>query len=87
MTTEEDTNILFSLEAKLDPYDVLYQKWQWDGISAESFVFVSKDVVGPSDEEMEREARTSPLIEEKSEVTIKRSESGFTFVNFNFENE
>ena len=34
---EKDTNVLFQLNAPLGDYDVLYQMWNWDGITAESF--------------------------------------------------
>ena len=33
---EDDTTILLETEVKLGIYDVLYQKWRWDGIVAES---------------------------------------------------
>jgi hypothetical protein len=81
---EDDTNIIFSLEVKLEPYDVLYQKWSWEGITAESFIFDSKDVSHLSDEEIIADVKTSPAVKEDSQVTLKRSESGFVFVNFNF---
>ena len=84
---DADTNILFSTEANLGEYDVLYQKWSWDGIIAESVIFVSEDVAELSDAEIEAEVRTLPLVEEESQMTIKRAESGFTFANFNFEAE
>jgi hypothetical protein len=34
---ENDTTVLFQLNATLGDYDVLYQMWNWDGITAESF--------------------------------------------------
>ncbi len=84
---EENTKIIFQQEAKLGEYDVLYQKWYWDGITAESIIFANKDIVGIADDEVEAEVRTSPLLKANSEITLKRLESGFTFVNFNFETE
>ena len=84
---EEDTKIIFQQEAKLGEYDVLYQKWYWDGITAESIIFANEDIVGIADDEVEAEVRTSPLLNADSKITLKRSESGFTFVNFNFEAE
>jgi len=68
-------------------YDVLYQKWFWDGITAESFIFTNEDVAHLGDEEIEREVRFSPLVKSDSAVTIKRTEAGFVFVNLNFESE
>ncbi len=82
---EKDTVILFQQEAKLGEYKVLYQKWRWDGIIAESIIFKNDDVSELKDCEIEIEVRTSPIVKEGSSLTIKRSQSGFTFVNFNFE--
>ena len=44
VSVEKDTHIIAQLEAVLGPYDVLYQKWSWDGIVAESIVFANDDV-------------------------------------------
>ena len=82
---EDDTKIIFQLECSFGKYDVLYQKWFWDGIMAESIIFDGEDVSELNDKEIEAELRESPLIKTNSSITIKRSESGFTFVNFNFE--
>ena len=82
---EEDTRILFRKEARLGNYDVLYEMWSWEGISAESIIFASDDISDLTDEELEQEVRKSPLVKKESAVTIKRLDSGFTFVNFNFE--
>ena len=83
---EDDTKIIFQLECSFGKYDVLYQKWFWDGIMAESIIFDDEDVSELNDEEIEAELRESPLIKKANScITIKRSESGFTFVNFNFE--
>ena len=82
---EEDTKILFRLEARLGKFDVLYEKWSWEGILAESIIFADDDISGTTDEEIEQEVRKSPLVKKESEMKIKRSDAGFTFVNFNFE--
>ena len=84
---EDDTRIIFQQEATLGEYDVLYQKWYWDGIIAESIIFANEDIVGITDDEVETEVRMSPLVKADSKITLKRSKSGFTFVNFNFEAE
>ena len=81
---DEDTKITFQLEAKLGDIDVLYQKWNWEGISAESLIFCNDDISKLSEEEIEKEVRSSPLVASESKMTIKKSEFGFTFVNFNF---
>ena len=82
---DEDTKILFRLEAKLGEFDILYEKWSFEGVTAESFIFANDDVSGMTDEEIEQKVRQSPLVKEGSEILIKRLDAGFTFVNFNFE--
>jgi len=81
---EEDTNIIFSLEAQFGNYEILYQKWSWEGVTAESLIFDSRDVADLTDEELIAEVKTSPLLKEESKVTLTRNDSGFVFVNFNF---
>jgi hypothetical protein len=83
---EEDTNILFQQVANFGDYEVLYQKWVWDGITAESIIFDSKDVHKLSDDEVLEEVKSSPLLKLDTQITIKRTDDGYTFVNFNFEN-
>ena len=84
---EVDTQILFQLNAKLDDYDVLYQMWVWDGITAESFIFLSTDIATLTDDEVKALSKSSPMIKEDSELTMSRNAEGYTFVNFNFKNE
>jgi len=81
---DTDTEVIFQQEATLGKYKVLYQKWHWDGITAESIIFADEDVTELENSEIEAEVRTSPLVQEASSVTIARDRSGFTFVNFNF---
>jgi hypothetical protein len=81
---EKDTNVLFELDATLDDYDVLYQMWSWDGITAESFIFLSSDIADMTDEEVQTLAKSSPMIKADSELTLVRHVDGYTFVNFNF---
>lgn len=82
---EEDTRIRFRTEAKFGEIDVLYEKWTWEGITAESLVFANEDVTDLTDDELKQEVRTSPLVRSDTQITLKRSDSGYTFVNFNFE--
>jgi len=81
---DSDTKILTQKETTLGKYSVLYQKWAWEGIIAESFIFLNNDVSVMDDKELEKEVKKSPLVELGSQLTISRSDSGFTFVNFNF---
>ena len=84
LKTDADTQILFHQEMQFDDKDVVYEKWIWDGISAESIIFLSEDVKELDDAELEKEIRTSSIVKVNSSVTIARQDA-FTFVNFNFE--
>ena len=81
---EKDTTLLFQLNATLGDYDVLYQMWSWDGITAESFIFLSSDIADLTDDEVKTLAISSPMIKADSDLTLVRHEDGYTFVNFNF---
>ena len=82
---EEDTRILFKKKIKLGEHDVLYQKWFWDGIAAESIIFANDDITGLGKGVITRMVKSSSLLNKDSEMTFIKSDSGFTFVNFNFE--
>ena len=82
---EENIRIIFQQEVKFGEHDVLYQKWTWDGISAESIIFSSEDIPELKDQEIEKQVRASPICKKGSSITIKRTDSGYTFINFNFE--
>ena len=49
---EKGANILFELNATLDDYDVMYQMWSWDGVTAESFIFLSSDIADLTNNEV-----------------------------------
>jgi hypothetical protein len=82
--TDEGTTIIFRTEAVLGEYEVLYEKWSWDGISAESIIFSNEDICELSENELRSEVKESPLVKGDN-ITVKKLESGYTFVNFNFE--
>ena len=81
---EEDTKILRRVIITVAGHEVLHEAWSWDGVKGETFVFSSTDVVKYSDGELEQVARQSGLLVPGSQITIKRADSGYTFVNFNF---
>lgn len=81
---EEDTKILRREVITVSGHEVLHEKWSWDGVKGETFVFVSAAVASLSDAELEQLARQSDLLVSGSPITIERGESGYTFVNFNF---
>ena len=61
--------------------------WVWDGITAESFIYLSADIATLTDDEVKTLSKSSPMIKENSELTMSRNAEGYTFVNFNFKNE
>jgi hypothetical protein len=81
---EEDTRIRGRTIITVGGREALYERWSWDGVLGETIVFVSQEVIALSDKELEEVVRQSPLVEADSQITIKRADSGFTFVNFNF---
>jgi endonuclease III-like uncharacterized protein len=83
---DPDTRILFQREDTLGSYDILHQKWVWDAIKAESIIFLNEDVADLEDQEIEKMVKGSQFYKGGS-VTLKRVESGFTFVNINFKCE
>lgn len=85
VSVEKDTKIIFSQQMMFGEYDILYQKWFWDGIYGESMIFLSEDVLSISDEELLNEIKSSPIVKEADDITISKSKTGFTFYNFNFE--
>lgn len=82
---EDDTTILLETEVKLGIYDVLYQKWRWDGIAAESIIFDEKDIQDLGEEEIVNEMKDSAPVKDGS-ITCPGLGSGYVFVNFNFTN-
>jgi len=72
---DSDTKKLFEQEMKLSEYDVLFQKWIWDGIYGQSIIFESKDVDKLSDDEIKELVKESPIVKEESDVTLMRHEA------------
>jgi len=84
LPVEADTQIMVSTEAKIGAYEVVYQKWRWDGINAESIIFLNDDVAALSEAQIKDEvAQCRALVNEDSQFTFKKGER-YTFVNFNF---
>ena len=83
---QKDTKIIFRTETRFGDFDVVYEKWEWDGILAESIIFDEGDVSEMDDDEIINQVKGSPLFDDKiykSDPTI-RCISGFVFVNLNF---
>ena len=74
---EEDTRIISREQVKIGEYDAVHEKWFWDGIYGDSYIFLSEDVKDLSEEEI-------LALANKVNATFKRLDR-YTFVNFNFE--
>lgn len=85
LATDPDTEILSRKEMKFKNLDVVHEKWRWEGITAESLIFVSEDVKDLDDDEIKNMVMDFESFNYGSSMSLKRSNCGFTFVNFNFE--
>lgn len=83
VSLESDTALIAAFEANIEEYDVLYQKWLGNGFYGESFIFASSDVTSLSDDDLIELAKSSPMVNQGSYVTLKRGED-YVFLNFNF---
>jgi len=81
---DDDTTIIAQCDLKIDNLDALHQKWFWDGVKAESLIFIASDVDALNDSALESLAKQSKLPTNDSSFTFKRDSNGFTFINFNF---
>ena len=83
---DEGTKILASSEIKIGELDAMHQSWYFEGVSADSYIFVNQDVENFTDDELVETVvsflTTKP---DRTRVTVKRSDSGYSFVNLNFE--
>ncbi|WP_157844933.1 hypothetical protein [Methylocucumis oryzae] len=52
---------------------------------AESLIFANEDIVDLSIEALIKEVEQSSMNKQNLQITAKQSNSGFTFVNLNFE--
>lgn len=82
---EEDTKIKRSHVTQVGGLEALHQKWVWEGIIAESLIFLASDVKELSDNVLLEIVGESGIMKNDSKSTITRNSSGYTFVNFNFE--
>ncbi|MEA3418888.1 MAG: hypothetical protein U9Q90_05760 [Campylobacterota bacterium] len=71
-----DTRIRARYEIKIGSYDAVHEKWVWDGIYGESYIFFNEDIKDLSEADV--------LKLSNKEGTYKKIDR-YTFVNFNFE--
>lgn len=81
---EEDTIIKKNTLIEIEGLQALHQNWVWDGIAAESLIFIADEVTQLDDDKLTLLALASKLPNEESKFTISRDREGFTYINFNF---
>ena len=81
---DPDTRIHKRSLAHVGGYEALHERWSFDGVKGETFVFLSDDVASVSEEDLRNMVSATEGVDTGSQMTLKRSESGYTFVNFNF---
>jgi len=81
---DKGTRIIDQYVLRIGDYEAVKQRWTWEGVLADSLIFVNDDVKALSDDELVTYINTHWDDEIIGSVTIKRSPQGFCFVNFNF---
>ncbi len=82
---DEDTKILHRELGQIDTFPILHEKWFWEGIKAESIIFITKEVEGLEPEALIELVKKSKYYKSGSSVTFKATDAGYTFVNYNFQ--
>lgn len=80
---DEDTKILSAEYFNEADYDLLVEKWIFDGIRAKSLIFLSVQIRDLSDSQVESLARRILQLPESEKTTFKRKED-FAYFNFGF---
>ena len=86
-SADEDTKILFQNLRKLGGFDILLDTWCWEGFTASSIIFYTKDIIHLSKDTIIDLVKKSEFIELGSDIAYSVAEEGYTFVNFNFHHE
>ena len=81
--TEDDTHVIIRLDIKVGELDAVYESWHWEGVNADSIIFLTEDIK-LSDIEFNKILSDLKIIGDLSKITVKES-GEYTFVNFNFE--
>jgi hypothetical protein len=82
---DDDTSILAQNEVAVGGYDALHQVWKWEGIKAESIIFLTADVSSLHDDDLKQLLMSEALATPGSSVTVSHSDSSYTSLNFNFQ--
>lgn len=82
---DADTRIKSQRHINMAGIDALHQVWTWDGVKGESLIFAAADLSEATDRQIVDMAQSAGFVTNDPDFDIKRSESGFVFLNFGFE--
>jgi hypothetical protein len=77
------THILETQYLQHGEYDLLIEKWRWDGITAKSLIFLSQQIKNLSNTEVEQISKNILSLPEAEKTTLSRN-ADFTYLNFGF---
>ena len=83
-SVDEDTRILSAKYFQHDGYDLLLEKWFWDGIKGKSLILLTTQISALDDYELENLASEILELPVEFKTTLKRSKD-YTFFNFDFQ--
>lgn len=83
---DEGTRIIATKGEKIGEYDVVYQKWFWDGVKAESIIFYNEDVKSLTKEDILKLVHSATFVSFVSSTTYSQGDT-YTFINFNFKTD
>lgn len=81
---DSDTTVISQSQITVQGINALHQHWHWDGVRAESLIFVTEDVVDLTPDTLKDMLRREGLLQLNQSMTTSATANGYTFVNFNF---
>lgn len=82
LCVDKDTKILSREQIKVKNYDVMLEKWSWDGLIGHSAIIPEQQIKAMGDDKIQEYFIQELAIEGK--VTISRGKSGFVYLNYGF---
>jgi hypothetical protein len=82
---DSDTTIVSQHQVTVQGISALHQHWRWDGVCAQSLIFVAEDIAQLSPEELKTMLLKAGLLQLDQSITTSTTTNGYAFVNFNFQ--
>ena len=83
VSVDADTRILQKKLMTVNGIDARFERWSWEGVVAESFIFVTEEISDLSDEQLWQSIVKQLSVNAMCHTIIRKQQ--YTFVNFNFE--